>query len=996
MSSSAFQSFSVPSSPATKLPITPQRVPRSQQHRVPHTHAQTQSFYRSPLTPSTPYTPLSLRSSDSSSTLTTPDSVGGISKKHLAFLAGSPNVVQGKDHSLADIAENWRSRANENGIKVSSARRLDADESTYGDDEASVLMSDANDSGFINEDVLLPAAFLSTHRRTASDALPQRSRVAPHSQSFTAPSLLPQPLSPMATRTNTNIKPQATSSPVRQRRTLSTLNQSMNVNLMSTPPPNRALSSQLKMKGSLTDPAQPRRREAFGVIRTPASQNIRAHMNGNRSMSALSTFNDKINNTRANKSLNPDTSLDLFDIDENDFENDNEYGSYKSDDDDNEWDQYVQQQDSFSVNLPTPNANQNAFTVSLSPNGGYPAYPQPHIPHAQFPQLADPFVGMGGGFNMGPALGMGIGAPAMGMNGLNSISESVEQHFHQQHQLQQQQEFNANNRGFYPYGSRLPQLQQQSGYPKQTYVPIPQTVYSATPVAAPIPTKTTPIHTFTSSAPTSSLPSPAKSAPSPVNKNDCSVCLAQCPPTLAVLQPCEHPLCSACLTSALNIVGEKDMRCAVCKGAVVDFKLISNKGGAGSPGKENDAGAREGSENEGAIASREDAISLSNPPSPISELESPFEFGLDFEAGLEGRASTPKLEQSISYSHSVSEENGDGKRTKMTENIVLRIDNVPWDITPQLIRAWLQLPVARVHVLLDPKGKTMSHAYVEVADSVTAGAILRGEGLGMNKAGKPKMRGSVLGKGRRARGVTVTRSGQEELMKDLFPSWRGRFAGSCPSLSGLSGDQIVATLESCLMTEGELAGLLYLIREPDSHFLKVPSLPFHSLISLLCKFPADVDSRVFWSAGIRDMLFDISYAAVQVLLTRVEQATNSANPNHEEEYTMELVQDLLQSAINCQAFTAQQIKRLADLAETCSVPVTVPERVMAPIASGSSTMSTSSSSQSQPSLPRTLVAENHDVYVASHTPFSDLAREFGVEAQLVQALAQRLASAGLC
>lgn len=41
----------------------------------------------------------------------------------------------------------------------------------------------------------------------------------------------------------------------------------------------------------------------------------------------------------------------------------------------------------------------------------------------------------------------------------------------------------------------------------------------------------------------------------------------------------------------------------------------------------------------------------------------------------------------------------------------------------------------------------------------------------------------------------------------------------------------------------------------QSHFLKVPSLPFHSLISILCKFPTDVDSRVFWSANIRDILF---------------------------------------------------------------------------------------------------------------------------------------------
>jgi hypothetical protein len=41
----------------------------------------------------------------------------------------------------------------------------------------------------------------------------------------------------------------------------------------------------------------------------------------------------------------------------------------------------------------------------------------------------------------------------------------------------------------------------------------------------------------------------------------------------------------------------------------------------------------------------------------------------------------------------------------------------------------------------------------------------------------------------------------------------------------------------------------------QSHFLKVPCLPFYSLISILSKFPSDVDSRVFWSSALRDFLY---------------------------------------------------------------------------------------------------------------------------------------------
>jgi hypothetical protein len=135
-------SYSVPSSPAMSRsashkgqPVTPQRLPvQRQQHR----YSSSQSLYRSPITPASPYTPLSLRSftsstSGGSSTLTTPDHVG-LSVKRLSF---SPEVARAatgavaKDQSLADIAENWRSRASENGIKVSSAN----DDSHYGDDE---------------------------------------------------------------------------------------------------------------------------------------------------------------------------------------------------------------------------------------------------------------------------------------------------------------------------------------------------------------------------------------------------------------------------------------------------------------------------------------------------------------------------------------------------------------------------------------------------------------------------------------------------------------------------------------------------------------------------------------------------------------------------------------------------------------------------------------------------------------------------------------------
>ena len=137
-------SFSVPSTPAntrshtTSLavtnsaksdrgiapPVTPKRIPRAHKYHMDSPFTPVSSF-------STPYTPLSFRSvlSSNDSTLNTPGSAPRA--KRLSFSMSSEVDLKTKDKSLADIAQNWRSRANENGIKVSSA----PDGSHYANDE---------------------------------------------------------------------------------------------------------------------------------------------------------------------------------------------------------------------------------------------------------------------------------------------------------------------------------------------------------------------------------------------------------------------------------------------------------------------------------------------------------------------------------------------------------------------------------------------------------------------------------------------------------------------------------------------------------------------------------------------------------------------------------------------------------------------------------------------------------------------------------------------
>jgi len=156
--------------------------------------------------------------------------------------------------------------------------------------------------------------------------------------------------------------------------------------------------------------------------------------------------------------------------------------------------------------------------------------------------------------------------------------------------------------------------------------------------------------------------------------------------------------------------------------------------------------------------------------------------------------------------------------------------------------------------------------------------------------------------------------------------------------------------------------------------LKVPSLPFHSLISILSKFPADDDSRVFWSSTLRDLLYDITYAAVQILLLR-----NEENPSSD---WATLIAQVVRSAMDCQAFTPEQMSRLSDILEA-ALPQSSSSRAR-------SCATSSSSTSPQTATQEEFAGGYHGIFGQAPRTYGDLAEEFGVEPHLIEALAQRL------
>ncbi|KIM85757.1 hypothetical protein PILCRDRAFT_816965 [Piloderma croceum F 1598] len=892
---------------------------------------------RTPLTAtSSPYTPLSTRYNNSygsplsyayaSSNATTPGSAystAGVKKLVLTRTKGEDR--EERERSLADIADNWRSRASENGIRVScSEGDGDADDEASNSSKGKRTYTQSDNPlgpGYVPNESLLPPPFFSTHRRARARAHSQSQTPAPaHTQSliYTSNSF-ESPFSEKKEKTKKE-------------------NQSVG-----------------KGRGMLFFSPQPKSStEPYGdgdqgwdAVDEDGEGDI---FSQGYSPTSSPTSISSVSHSFGGLTSTPPVRRPLLTSAPQSLRRSN-----------------VSPSGSFSPLrslLPSTNQNQNLYTPSQTPHAnklrlrGSLTEPLPRtrshslsLTHTRHTQTKSGY-GRSGGMAL-----FDIEEDGDGCEEGQGVEDSI-----------------LGGGAGYPYGMDEDLLGKGMGMGEGLNDPF---------FAVPFPARLNTIKECLEVPPTTTTPPishpPAPQSPSPTtNTNTCSVCGTSNPLPKAILIPCSHPLCSACLTSALNIVGEKDMECFVCKGGVRDFRLVGGGAGAGVEGEQK----REEGQKDGGDG-----------------MEGSFEFFEDVRA----RSSPPPVKPNVSGS------------TKLTENVVLRIDNVPWDITPPQIRAFFSNPLSltTAHVLLDRRGKTLSHAFVEFNDEEAARAALRGA-----------QKNSVLGKGgKRARGVTVTRSDQRELMYSLFPSWKGTFdKHGRPSVppSNNNNNQpptaaLITTLQTGLLTPTELSALSHLIRSPDAHFLKVHTLPFWSVVSLLKKFPGDGDSRVFWGGVVRDGLFEVLVGAVGVLGGRCAGEGEAGGEEEEEE----LLREVFEAGMQCAIFTPQQRSKLIALMDNT------------PFSYGSSPLSASDSPPSSP-IPHLRTPETHrhphhsqshshqlqpqpQVQIRHHSnptihghgqghgygygygygyaePFSALAREFGVEAQLVEALAQRLAA----
>ncbi|KAG8898839.1 hypothetical protein FRC01_010745, partial [Tulasnella sp. 417] len=373
--------------------------------------------------------------------------------------------------------------------------------------------------------------------------------------------------------------------------------------------------------------------------------------------------------------------------------------------------------------------------------------------------------------------------------------------------------------------------------------------------------------------------------------------------TLSYLQPCQHAICHQCFTGMLNIVGEKGLECPMCKGQVTSFDVQSDYHHSaslsiGTPSAKT-ASANHSSERNfvtaTAAAPATTKVKTTTaghlPPTFASVLNSKTKMKSAMLATADDVFGSTSLPSSFNVGDVSSTTAAPSSTSTTTPELpVLRIDNLPWDVTPQMLATWLHPTTpARIHILLERStGKTLSHCFVELANLADARTVLR------------ECQNKIIGSGKRTRAVSVTVSRQEEVMQNIFPNWRASFTSTSPSLEGLDGRQTSEVLKAGLLSYNELESLLQLMHNPESHFLKVPTLPFYALVSILQKFPGsgNESSGLFWSCALRDRVF----AAVQMLSVRVSQ----------QDWNPKLLEEVVVAATECQAFTEVQ-RRLVSI-----------------------------------------------------------------------------------
>ncbi|KAG0337071.1 hypothetical protein BG004_007795 [Podila humilis] len=265
-------------------------------------------------------------------------------------------------------------------------------------------------------------------------------------------------------------------------------------------------------------------------------------------------------------------------------------------------------------------------------------------------------------------------------------------------------------------------------------------------------------------------------------------------------------------------------------------------------------------------------------------------------------------------------------RTEAIRWAVVRVTNIPWDVSLQDMAAFFtgfptppeHLLSQNVHILMDrATGKTFNSAFVELAlTPVQAGMVAQSKNLKVLKG----------------RVVTVELSSQDELLRSIFPKWIGHFENGEPVLQSAqmpSLDKYIAETRDAqedsqeqlqqqpggpcsstlanvqgaspatppFVTRDEINALLVVCRNYKLHFSrKCAERPFENILSILAKYPWHQAHRVL--PLHRDHIFELLKLSIESLGMHLNKEYSTIHST--------LLTRMVRCAILTPAFTERQ------------------------------------------------------------------------------------------
>ncbi|CAG8668112.1 2620_t:CDS:10, partial [Funneliformis mosseae] len=317
-----------------------------------------------------------------------------------------------------------------------------------------------------------------------------------------------------------------------------------------------------------------------------------------------------------------------------------------------------------------------------------------------------------------------------------------------------------------------------------------------------------------------------------------------------LLKPCGHRMCESCVKKLrCNDSFKSYSECIHCGKAIVEFKTISSipPGGGFFPTPLNSGDKTQITNNV--------KLSVQSIPEQIPFGSVSWVFpGITPSNAPSGMQTMTGVVANRSHQTQF----GDLSKQAVPHNWpVIKLTNIPWDISLKEVRTFFsafKMPSIssygqNIHIIMDRStGKTLSEAYVEFATIAEAQRAVDARNM------KP-LKGRL---------ISCMRSCHEDLMRAVFPKWKGEFSGCDAVVTDelLQSSRFVSRIP--LITREEINSLLVVCRNYKLHFSrKCAERPFENIISVLVKFPFHQGN--LYTTLQRDLLFEMLKLSIESL-----------------------------------------------------------------------------------------------------------------------------------